>query len=137
MQLVLDASVVLKFLVEERGSPEAVALLDRPAKRIAPDWIAVEIAGALWNKVRFSKMLAVHAERALEEFPRFLHRLVPCQPLIRDSFNLSVRLRHPVYDCLYLALAMAEAARLVTADKAFHEAAQAANLSEHVELLSW
>jgi predicted nucleic acid-binding protein len=137
MQCVLDASVVIKFLVEEAGSAQALALLDRAEKRIAPDWISVEVAAALWNKVKYSKLLAVHAERSLQDFPRFLHRLLPCQPLLADSFQLAIRLQHPVYDCLYLALAMNESARLVTADKKFHARVVEANLEQHVELLTW
>ncbi len=137
MPLVLDASVALKFLVEEPGTAEALSLLDRPDKRIAPDWIAVELAGALWNKVKYSKLLAIHAERSLEEFPRYFHRLVPCQPLIGDTFRLSIRLQHPVYDCLYLSLAMNEGARLVTADKEFYGRAVSANLGQRIELLQW
>lgn len=137
MQSVLDASIVLKLLVEEPGSTQAVALLDRPGQRIAPDWIALELAGALWNKVKYSKLLAVHAERSLDGFHRFLHRLVPSRPLLAETFRLSIRLQHPVYDCLYLALAMAESSRLITADKEFHQRTAGAKLDEHVELLTW
>lgn len=137
MPLVIDSSVVVKLLVEEAGSTEAFAILDRQEKRIAPDSLAVEVAGALWNKVKYSALLAVHAERSLESFPQFLHRLVPCQPLLLDSFRLSVRLQHPVYDCMYLALAISESSRLVTADKKFHAAVRQGKLDDHVELLEW
>lgn len=137
MALVLDASVVLKLLVQEPGTAEAVALLDRNETRIAPDWLAMEIAGALWNKVKYSKLLEVHAENSLEEFPRFLHRLYPSRPLLLQAFRLSIRLHHAVYDCIYLALAVEEKATLITADKEFFGVTCKSDLAAHVELLAW
>lgn len=133
----LDASVVVKLLVEEPGSTQAVALLDRPDARLAPDWLAVELACALWNKVRFSGFDAGDAEQALAAFPRFIHRLVPSAPLVAPAFALGCRLEHPVYDCLYLALAKEEAAQLITADKRFHAAAMHGGEGDRVELLQW
>jgi predicted nucleic acid-binding protein len=137
MQVVLDASVVLKLVVQEPGSDEALALLDREEERIAPDWLGVEMAGALWNKVKYSRLLAVHAERCLEAYPNFLDRLVPSEPLFADALRLAIRLQHPVYDCLYLALAMSEDTRLITADRKLHAQAAANGLESHVELLTW
>lgn len=137
MPVVLDASVVLKLLVQEPGSEQALALLDRAEERIAPDWLGVEMAGALWNKVKYSRLLAVHAERCLEAYPSFLDRLVPSAPLLPDVLRLAIRLQHPVYDCLYLALAMSENTRLITADKKLHAQAAAGGLGRHVELLTW
>jgi predicted nucleic acid-binding protein len=137
MQVVLDASVVLKLVVQEPGSDEALELLERAEERIAPDWLGVEMAGALSNKVKYSRLLAIHAERCLEAYPRFLDRLVPSAPLLADVLRLAIRLRHPVYDCLYLALAMSENTRVITADRKLHAQAAAGGLERHVELLTW
>ena len=51
------------------------------------------------------------------------------------ALALAADLRHPVYDCLYLALALRERTCVVTADKSFHRAALAAEHGEHVRLL--
>ncbi len=137
MPLVLDASVALKLIVEEPGSSQAIALLDLPEQRIAPDWLMMEAASALWSKVKYSALLEIHAERALRDLPRFLHRLVPSRDLLEQTFRLSFRLRHEVYDSIYLALAIEVGGVLITADKKFFAAIGRANLGEHARLLSW
>jgi predicted nucleic acid-binding protein len=45
--------------------------------------------------------------------------LRPLRPLAARAAALARKLDHPVYDCLYLALAEAEGAPLVTADRRF------------------
>lgn len=126
--LVIDASVAVKFVFREPGSGEARALLASDDPLVAPDWILPEVAHALWNKVRNSELLAVHAESSVESLPEFFVRLFSAADLISDAVSLSYRLRHPVYDCLYLALAMRENAPIVTADVKFHKAMTGAKL---------
>lgn len=137
MPLVLDASVALKWIVEEPGSSQAFALLDLPDQRIAPDWLLMEAAAALWNKVKYSALLEIHAERALADLPRFFNRLEPARDLLDDAFRLSFRLHHPVYDCVYLALALRDDGIVVTADKGFFKAVQRVELADHARLLLW
>ncbi len=135
--LVLDASVALKLVVEEPGTAQAFALLDLDEKRIAPDWLLMEAAAALWNKVKYSALLEIHAERSLQDMPRFFHQLVSSSELIDATFRLSFRLRHSVYDCIYLALAIRDGARLITADKEFFRAIKRVELANHAQLLEW
>jgi predicted nucleic acid-binding protein len=49
--------------------------------------------------------------------------------------ELSLGLRHPVYDCVYLAAAMAHGAPLLTADRALHAAAVAGGYGDAVRLV--
>ena len=46
-------------------------------------------------------------------------RFVPARELLLPALDISVELRHPIYDCLYLALADREGEMLVTDDRAF------------------
>jgi predicted nucleic acid-binding protein len=133
MPLVVDASVAVKFLVREPGNDEARRLLMIPDPLIAPDWILAEAASAFWNKVKRSELLAIHAERHLSDLPRFFETLFASADLVTEAFQLSIRLRHPVYDCLYLALAVREDCRLVTADTEFAAAVARAGLQERLE----
>ena len=48
--------------------------------------------------------------------PRFFDALVSATALAPRAVAIAVQLDHSVYDCLYLALAEAEQATLVTAD---------------------
>jgi predicted nucleic acid-binding protein len=45
------------------------------------------------------------------------HELWPTVWLAKRAFEIASELRHPVYDCFYLALAEREDAALVTADR--------------------
>ena len=49
--LVIDASIAVKWVVEERGTPEALTIRRR-AKLVAPDLLAVGCANILWKKVQ-------------------------------------------------------------------------------------
>lgn len=135
MPLVVDASILVKLVVEEPGTSAALALLDRHEERVAPDWALVEVGNALWNKVKFSRLLQIHAEDSLRNVPAFVDRFVPAEEFLFDAFQLSFRIRHPLYDALYLALAIREGGTVVTADKEFCEAAGRSDLGQFVDLL--
>lgn len=137
MTLVVDASVAVKWVVREAGNEAARALFDRPDPLIAPDWLLVEAASTFWKKVKASELLEIHAERHLEELPEYFARLYPSHALAMDAMKLSFRMKHPTYDCLYLALAQRESVSLVTADRKFWNAAKRAGLDGQVELLTW
>src|SRR6516165_8263674 len=51
MTIIIDASVALKWVIEEDGSEEAGALL-RGEPLAAPDLLVVECANVLWAKAR-------------------------------------------------------------------------------------
>ena len=53
---------------------------------------------------------------AVDELPRFFDDLVPAVGLAARAFAIAKALRHPVYDCLYVALAERLGAHMVTAD---------------------
>ena len=49
--LVIDASIAIKWVVEEDGTPQALALRQK-AKLIAPELLVGECANILWKKVQ-------------------------------------------------------------------------------------
>jgi plasmid stability protein len=51
--LVIDASIAIKWMVEEDGTREALALREQ-AKLIAPELLVAECANILWKKCRGS-----------------------------------------------------------------------------------
>lgn len=135
LTLVIDASVAVKFVVREPNSEAARHFIRIADPLIAPDWLLVEAASAMWRKVKRSELLSVHAERNLRELPSFFEQLHPSRELVEEAFGWSFRLRHSVYDCLYLALALREECGVVTADEKFHRALLAAGLEERAVLL--
>jgi predicted nucleic acid-binding protein len=75
--LVVDASIVVKWVVEEDGTPEALALR-RDATLIAPELLIAECANILWKKVKreeLSREEALFAARLLQAADIELERI--------------------------------------------------------------
>jgi predicted nucleic acid-binding protein len=117
--LVVDASVATKWVVPEDDSELADALLTSTARLHAPAFLAMEVANALWLKMRRGELDDAKARASLEYL-----RMIPLaawqgeEPL-PATLRLAKELDHAVYDCAYLALALHLDAVYVTADQRF------------------
>jgi len=116
MSLVVDASVAIKWFVEEVRSDAARAVLGSGEPLIAPDLVVPEACNAAWKKVRRGELSQEHGEAVARVLPMSFDRLVATAELAPRAFSLGHRLDHPLYDCFYIALAEAESAILVTDD---------------------
>ena len=116
MKLVVDASVAIKWLLDEAGSAEARGLVRTGTDLIGPELLLIEVANALWKSARLGRVAPNEALAAIVVLPPAFRQLYPVAPLIEPALELSLRHEHPVYDCIYLALAERESARFVTAD---------------------
>ena len=114
--LVIDASVAIKWVIEEGGTREALALR-KGHRLIAPDLLAAECANILWKKVQRGELTAQEAELAAKLLQRADVELMPMRAMLPAALRLAIALEHPAYDCLYLALALERAAQFVTADE--------------------
>jgi len=112
--LVIDASVAVKWVVQESGTPEALAL--RRRRLAAPDLIMAECANILWKKVRLKQLTAKQADLAARLLARSDLELLPMRTLIDGALRHAVALDHPAYDFFYLDLARARGAKFVSAD---------------------
>jgi predicted nucleic acid-binding protein len=118
IRFVVDASIAVKWVVEENGTPQALELRRR-ANLIAPELLVAECANILWKKVvreELSKREALLAARLLQSAEI---ELLPTRSLLERTARIAFDLKHPAYDCLYLALAEANDCRFVTADERF------------------
>lgn len=120
MTLVVDASVALKwFIGDEPNSAEAFALVRDGIRMIAPDIAIAEVCNAAWRLAHLSQIEPVEATEIAAIVPRFFAELVGTADLAVRAVVIARQLDHPVYDCLYLALAEARQLRLITADARF------------------
>lgn len=116
MKLVIDASVAVKWVVEEPGTSEALALR-RKARLIAPELLIAECANILWKKARRKELTAEEARIAARLLQAAEFELLPTRALLEKATRLAMDLDHPASDCLYLALAVDQNCPLVTADE--------------------
>ena len=116
---VADASVACKWHFEEEDTSLAKTLLRGEGEILAPDSFLSEFANAAGRKIREGEVSREHAERAVQKIPEQIARFTPARELLLPALDMSVELRHPIYDCLCLTLAEREGAMLVTSDHAF------------------
>ena len=116
--MIIDASVAFKLVVEEPGSDDAIGWIGR-AELIVPTLLHAEVANALWKRVQKNEIAEDEeiGER-LADLARYV-RTVEETPLMADALRLAIELRHPVYDCVYLAMAEGLEDELITADRRF------------------
>ncbi len=115
--LVVDASVAVKWFLDEMGSRQAREIYAAGNTLIAPSFIRMEVQHALLYAARGGKLARESAIEAVGELPRLLDVVAPMEDHVEAALALSWRLDHPVYDCLYIVLAMSAGATLVTADE--------------------
>lgn len=112
--LIVDASVAIKWVVTEPYSDLASALLDEDLA--APELWLIEVTNALWVRQARGLMTTEEARSGLRELMTAPLRHLPMGGLISLAFDLAAALRHPAYDCCYLAAAQVYGRTLVTAD---------------------
>jgi predicted nucleic acid-binding protein len=118
-RLVVDASVGLKWVLEEEQSDLATALgRGRDLFTSALFW--VEAGNAIASRVRRGEIGRERGNDALQDLRRApLHTRSLDADAVVAALAIAHDLRHPIYDCCYLALALEENALVVTADRRF------------------
>jgi predicted nucleic acid-binding protein len=116
--LVIDASIAIKWVVEEEGTPQALTLR-RKARLLAPELLMAECANILWKKARRNELSREEALLAARLLQTAAIELVPTRSLLAAATRIAIELDHPAHDCLYLALAIENDCRFVTADERF------------------
>jgi predicted nucleic acid-binding protein len=121
---VLDAGVGLKWAIPPANEPlssESIDLLRRYVKGeldfIVPDIFWAEIGNVLrkgFCQGRWSKSLA---EQIASEMQARNFRTVSSHALLNAALKIALGYDRPVYDCLYVALAVESGAQMITADE--------------------
>ena len=125
--VVVDASLAVKWLVEEHDSDKAHTALEswiaQDVTRIAPHLLPFEVANALHRRV-------LRGELSVDNSVRMMARLLQSQLELHQPPGLHVRAlqlasqlrQNAVYDAHYLALAESVGCELWTADERFYRA---------------
>jgi predicted nucleic acid-binding protein len=134
-RLVIDASIAIKWVVEEEETEAALALRNN-TELIAPDLIIAECANILWKKVQRDELVESEALIAARLLQRVDVEILATRNVLEMATRLAIELGHPAYDCIYLALAIESDCRFCTADKAFVRKIRSTPLAERVIALA-
>jgi len=118
--LVVDASVALKWVLDETESDLAAGLLTQDL--IAPSLWLIEAANALWRRAQQGQLTSTEVTERLVELLNAPVTSTAVDGDLLAAAELALELGHPIYDCLYLAMAIREGAVVVTADRRFRDA---------------
>ncbi|MBP2296630.1 type II toxin-antitoxin system VapC family toxin [Azospirillum rugosum] len=130
--IVADASVVAKWILEESDS-ERAKIVGIGRTLLAPEFLLVECANIFWKHERLGGLGAGRSVDALAIVQKAPFLWTSDADLVDDACRLSSDLKHPVYDCLYLALALRRRVPVVTADRRFAALAQKhGGMAEHL-----
>jgi len=121
--LVLDASVAAKWflLAGEPLKSEALDLLARSVEGqiqfVVPDLFWAELGNVLCKAVRQGRSTSGDAEESLRRTKDMELPTVPSAELVEEAFAIAHKYDCSFYDSLYVALAVARRAYLITADR--------------------
>ena len=121
-QVVVDASVVIKWFVREEHTDRALALVDRAAggevELSIPDFCLAECSNVIWRLVTKQRTLSPHwGETVMAQLAELPIEGVPSRDLIGTAYRVAVETGTTVYDAMYVSLAEALGATFVTADR--------------------
>ncbi len=126
--IVVDASVAVKWFLKEPYSEEAVALLTCEQKLVGPQLAAYEVAGAFTRALRRDaidkNMCIAIGDRWIQTIKSNVMQLSFDHADIARANDIAIKLKHPLADCTYLAMAERLEAVLVTADDVFYKKAK-------------
>lgn len=134
--LVLDASVVAKIYFPEQGSEAAEAeLRNSRSELVAPDLLWAEVGSIAWKRARRGDISHESAMRVIEAAMDLPIRSVPIQSFTARATAIALQTDRSVYDCLYLAAAIAERGVVLSADARFVNTIRSGPYTDFVRLL--
>jgi predicted nucleic acid-binding protein len=111
--LVVDASAVVEYLLQTSIGVRMGGLLEG-AQLTAPELVDAEVLSVLRREVLAKRLTERRAAEAVTDLRDWSVERAPHRPLLEEAWSL--RGRVTAYDALYVALARARRAALVTAD---------------------
>lgn len=123
---VCDASLLVKLVITESDSEEATRLIET-IRVIVPEFVFIEIGNVLWTHIRRGDIEPQEASLLLDNLRDLDWEVATDVGFLARSLQIATAIDHPIYDCLYVAVAEHYNVPLITADKRFVMAARRAN----------
>jgi predicted nucleic acid-binding protein len=133
VNVVVDASVAVKWFVPENHSAEALRFLNARFRRHVPVLLHSEFGQTIWKKVYQRKEIeAADGRSILRGLIVMALEVHAVTPLLEPAFDIALSTGRTVYDSIYLALATALDCKVVTADQKFYNALKGGPFNDHV-----
>jgi len=117
--MVLDASVILKWFLQEKDTESALKLKEKILTEnisvFLPDLVLFEVANALRFKPEYDEKAATEAINSLLDLGFDIVK--PDRDILNSTLKISFRYLVTVYDAVYLALAKRMKCEFITADE--------------------
>jgi predicted nucleic acid-binding protein len=117
---IVDASVVIEYLVTGTYTPNARALFNQatPNDRfIVPEFCLLECTNVLWKQVRFNGMPVMQAETLLRHLKKLPLTRVPAKAALNSALTIGLTHQLAIYDSAYVALAKRSGYPLISIDQ--------------------
>ena len=139
MNVVIDASVLIKFYVPEVLSDEASYLLDTVKKGnlwlLAPDLIFSEAGNILWKKHRLKELTRSEVDEITDAILLLPVWAESSKPLLPLAVDLAVAYGITVYDAMYVAVTRIRETRMITADRKLFEKMARTDMDKYISWL--
>ncbi|MCH8838044.1 MAG: type II toxin-antitoxin system VapC family toxin [Candidatus Marinimicrobia bacterium] len=116
--LVLDVNVIAGYLLGAGADREELsAFLLGPFDFIAPDIWRPELGNTLWKYIQKREITLDEAVALFQRAEPLVSDTISSRGLWQLALLLAAQNNHPVYDCLFIALAVLEDTMLVSYDR--------------------
>ncbi|RJQ20811.1 MAG: PIN domain-containing protein [Nitrospiraceae bacterium] len=132
MEYVIDASVAIKWYLPEEHSIHAARLPLLAVSLHCPDLLFAETGNILWKYVLRSECTHGKAVTILSELQALSIKVWDTSQLAVEAFDIACRTKRSFYDTLYVALAVKNDCRMVTADLKLYNSLKATPLKKHI-----
>ena len=140
MNLVIDASVVIKAYVPEILSDKAAEVMSRVADGelvlLAPDLLYPETGNILWKKRRLHELTVAEVDEIVDAITSLPIKIEASRPVMPLAVTIAMHSGITVYDAMYVAVARIYETRMITADKKLVDALLKTEFSGYVQRLA-
>lgn len=139
MNLIIDASVVIKFYIPEILSDKSAEVMSRVADGelmlCAPDLLYPETGNILWKKQGRHELTPVEVDEIVDAITALPIKIEPSMPVMPLAVSIAMQSGITVYDAMYVAVARIYETRMITADKKLMDALVKTEFKNYVQWL--
>ena len=139
MNLVIDASVVIKFYVPEILSDRAQEVMswvaDGKLVLLAPDLLYPETGNILWKKQRLHELTPDEVEEIVAAVTSLPIKIEHSRQIMPLSVSIALHSGITVYDAMYVSVARIYETRMITADRRLVGALEKTEFKHNVQWL--